>query len=604
MPKTRSSLLLLAACMGLAAADEPVGLAVFTGRCAVCHEHATAGSRTPPTDVLRKMTVPVILRALESGVMRTQGESLSADERNAVAKYLGTSAQGSSRNLCKSGTAWATAATAESWAGWSPGDANWRFQTPGAAGLTAAQLPKLKLRWAYAFEGGTNMRAQPAVYRGRVILGGPDGSVVALDSKTGCTHWQSKATAQIRTGVAVAIVKGRALAFLGDTAGFVSAFDAETGTTVWKRRIDDHPATLASATPVFHEGRLYVGAASYEESSAARPDYPCCTFRGSVSALDAATGAVVWKTWTVPETASAQLDNKKGRKLMGPSGVGVWAAPTVDASKGVLYVSTGDNYSDPPTALSDSVLALALADGQLVWSKQLLAGDAFNVACAAGPNCPDSNGPDHDLGGSPMLVSLAGGRRAILVGQKSGQMHALDPDKKGALIWSTRVGKGGTLGGIQWGPATDGKQVYAAVSDLGFRRAPNGKGSEPDPDNGGGISALRVDNGEIVWKTPSPGCGDRRPCSPAQSAAVSAATEFVLSASLDGHLRAYDTGTGKILWNFDAAREFPTVNGVKGNGGAFDAGGPVVAAGMVFATSGYGQWGSLPGNVLLAFGVE
>jgi polyvinyl alcohol dehydrogenase (cytochrome) len=442
------------------------------------------------------------------------------------------------------------------------------------------------------------MRAQPAVYRGRVILGGPDGTVVALDAKTGCTHWQAKAAAQIRTGAAVAVVGGRALAYLGDTAGFLNAFDAETGAPVWKRRIDDHATALATATPVFHAGRIYVGAASYEESSAARPDYVCCTFRGSVSALDAATGTVLWKTWTIPDPPKPQPDNKRGHKVMGPSGVGVWAAPTIDAAHGLLYVATGDNYTEPATPLSDAVLALSMADGRIVWSKQLTAGDAFNVGCGAGPNCPDAPGPDYDLGDSPMLVTASTGRRLLVVGQKSGQLHALDPDRQGDRVWTTRVGKGSALGGIQWGPATDGKQVYAAVSDIAFTR------QGLDPEKGGGISGIRVDNGEIVWKTPNPGCGDRRPCSPAQSAAVTASNGFVFSGALDGHLRAYDTTTGKILWDFDAARDFPAVNAVKGNGGAFDAGGPVLADGMVFATSGYAQWGSLGGNVLLAFAVE
>ncbi len=592
----------MAASLPLAAADEPAGLKVFTAQCSVCHDHAQPGSRTPAADTLRKLPVTAILQALETGVMRTQGALLTAAEKRDVANYLGVAVQSSVANACKSGTAWTAPESSAMWTGWSPGGANWRFQPADAAGLSASDLPKLKLRWAYGFPGGTNMRAQPAVYRGRVFLGGPDGTVTALDAKSGCTAWSAKAPAQIRTGILIAPVGGRTMAFLGDSAGLIHAYDAETGVQVWQRRLDQHATTLATATPVLHDGKLYVGASSYEESIAARPDYVCCSFRGSVSALDAGTGAVAWKTWTIAEEPKAQPNNSRGQKVVGPSGAGVWAAPTVDAAKGLVYVATGDNYSDPPTATSDSVLALSLADGKIVWTKQLTAGDAFNVACGSGANCPDAKGPDFDLATSPMLVSLPSGKRALLVGQKSGQMHALDPDKQGELIWTTRVGKGSALGGIQWGPATDGNLLYAAVSDVGFRRGANGR--ELDPTVGGGISGLRIDNGEIVWKTPPPDCDTKRPCSPAQSAAVTASNGFVLSGSLDGHLRAYDTANGKILWDFDSMRDFATVNGVKGSGGSFDAGGAIVAGGMLFTESGYAQFGGVPGNVLLAFALE
>ena len=557
----------------------------------------------PPTESLRKMTVTAITSALDDGVMRSQGAALTAAEKRDVAAYLGIAgaAPAAAAPPCPGETRWTAPASSPSWSGWSPGLANWRFQNDTASGLNAATVPRLQLAWAYAFPGATNMHVQPAVYRGRVYVGSPDGTVVSLDAVTGCSYWTARAAAQVRTGITLADAGGRSLAYLGDTAGFVYAFDARTGAAVWKRRLDEHQAAMETATPVFHDGVLYVGVGSYEESAAARADYLCCTFRGSISALDAATGAPLWKTWTIPDSARPQPENKHGKKVMGPSGAGIWAAPTIDAAAGLLYVTTGDNYSDPATDTSDAVLALSLKDGRIVWSRQLTSGDAFNSSCGAGPNCPDSSGPDFDLGSSAMLTTLPSGRRVLLAGQKSGRIHALDPDKKGELLWSTRVGKGGALGGIQWGPATDGTRVYAAVSDIAFRRANTPRGFEPDPNTGGGISALRPDNGEILWSTPAPGCGDRHPCSPAQSSAISVIGGAVFSASLDGHLRAYDAATGKIVWDFDAAREFQTVNGVKGTGGSFDCGGPVAAGGMLFTASGYAQWGGLPGNVLLAF---
>jgi polyvinyl alcohol dehydrogenase (cytochrome) len=336
----------------------------------------------------------------------------------------------------------------------------------------------------------------------------------------------------------------------------------------------------------------------------------CCTFRGSVLAIDAAAGKILWKTYTIAEAAKPRKATKRGNASSGPSGAGIWSAPTLDAEHRVLYVTTGDNYSDPPTLTSDAVLALNMDSGKLLWSKQLTAGDAYNSSCALPDkaNCPDSDGPDFDFGASPLLARLPKGGRVLLLAQKSGMLHAVDPDKQGKIVWQSRVGKGGVLGGLQWGPASDGERVYVALSDITIARSrqpgSNEVARELDPTRGGGMFAFRVDNGERLWMTPAPGCGDRRPCSPAQSAAVSAIAGAAFSGSVDGHLRAYSTADGKIIWDFDAARAFPTVNGVTAKGGAFDAAGAVIAGGMVFAGSGYGQWGGLPGNVLLAFSVE
>jgi len=274
-----------------------------------------------------------------------------------------------------------------------------------------------------------------------------------------------------------------------------------------------------------------------------------------------------------------------------------------------MYVTTGDNYSDPPTPFSDAVVAMQMSTGRILWSKQLTAGDAWNSSCylAARVNCPDSDGPDFDFASSAALVSLSNGRRALMLGQKSGMAYAIDPDRRGQILWQARVGKGGTVGGIEWGGATDSRNFYVALSDVDFEVSllpgTNDRKYELDPKQGGGMFAFRVDNGQRIWQTPPPGCGDRRPCSPAQSAAVTAIPGAVFSGSLDGHLRAYASTNGKILWDFDTDREFKTVNGVPGHGGALDVGGPIVAGGMLFVASGSAQRNGLPGNVLLAFGV-
>ena len=219
------------------------------------------------------------------------------------------------------------------------------------------------------------------------------------------------------------------------------------------------------------------------------------------------------------------------------------------------------------------------------------------------------SGPDFDFGSSPILIDLGTGKRALIAGQKSGFVHAVDPDQQGEVLWQVRIGKGGALGGIQWGPAADAQKVYVALSDVVFRAHHlDGVGVAGqlilEPNGGGGLFALDVRSGKRAWFAPPAACGDRKQCSPAQSAAVTAMPGAVFSGSMDGHLRAYSTRTGRVLWDYDTVREYTTVNRVKANGGALDAAGPAIAGGMVFVNSGYGKWGGLPGNVLLAFSVD
>jgi polyvinyl alcohol dehydrogenase (cytochrome) len=611
MKVTASLFLLFWTTSSIYSADEPLGAQLYRKHCATCHD--SGGPRIPTTSALRQIPVAAIAKAMEVGVMRTQAASLTPIERVTVARWLGRTSAVSVPadrlpNRCASAPRFS--ATAPSWSTWGVSSDNRRFQAAEAAGLSVANVSRLKVKWAFAFDGAASMRSQPAVYGGLVFAGGPDGSVVALDAGTGCAYWSTAAAAQVRTGMVVATVNGSAVLYFGDASGQVYALDAATGKPLWQIKADDHPAATITGTPAYHAGRLYVPVSSSEEGSAADPQYVCCTFRGSLLALDATTGKVLWKSYTIPDRPRPGKPTRRGARTAGPSGAAIWSSPTIDPDRGVIYVTTGDNYSTPPTTTSDAVLAFSLTNGQLLWSQQITANDAWNTSCVRRDNatCPDSNGPDFDFGASAILVGLADGRRALVLPQKSGVLHAVDPDRKGRLLWRTRVGKGGVLGGIQWGAASDGSRIYVALSDIGFVRTgvPNTNSASfaIDPQSGGGIFAFRADNGERLWQKPPPGCDDRRPCSPAQSQAVSGIPGAVFSGSMDGHLRAYSTTDGNILWDYDAAHEFKTVNRVSGKGGAFDAGGVVVAGGMLFVGSGYGQWGALPGNVLLAFSVD
>lgn len=594
-------------------ADDPYAAQLFQKHCASCHNsEAGAGGRIPQISTLKSMTPAAIQRTLESGVMKQQAAPLSPDERQRIATLLGTAVTLERKreeiaNWCPPDTIFRLS---PAWASWGGNLANTRFQSAKDAGLGVEDLPRLKLKWAFAFPDTSTMRSQPAVYRGRVFAGGQDGSVYALDMKTGCVYWATTVQSQVRSGITVGEAGGNPAVFFADSAGFVYALDATSGKQLWKTRPDEHPASTVTATPVFYKDRLYVGAASREESLSVSPGYLCCTFRGSESALDATTGKVVWKTYTIGEVAKARPKTKLGATSWGPSGVGVWTAPVLDAERDTMYVTTGDNYSDPPTAMSDALIAMRMSTGEILWSKQFTAKDAWNSSCqlSGKVNCPDSDGPDFDFASSAILVSLPNSKRALLLGQKSAVIYAVDPDRRGQILWQARVGKGGTVGGIEWGSATDGRNVYVALSDIGFEvdRKPgsNDRVYNLDPTKGGGLFAFRVDNGERMWQTPPPGCGDRRPCSPAQSAAVTAIPGVVWSGAEDGHLRGYSSSDGKIVWDYDTAHEYPTVNGVSGRGGAIDVAGPVVAGGMLFAISGYPARGGLPGNVLLAFGLD
>jgi polyvinyl alcohol dehydrogenase (cytochrome) len=477
---------------------------------------------------------------------------------------------------------------ASDWNGWSPAATNTRFQNSNAAGLTVAQVQKLKLKWAFGFEGDTIVFAQPSIIGNNLFVGSASGKVHALDTRTGCTHWMFQAESAVRPAIGMTPVGSVHALLFGDRGGTFYSLEAETGRLLWKKKVDDHAGARVTGSAVVHEGVIYIPVASGEETLARGNQYACCTFRGSVVALRVQDGSQVWKTYMIPEAAS------KTGETWGPSGAGVWSAPTLDVKRSRLYVGTGNNYSEPATATSDAIVGLDLKTGKIVWTRQTRPGDILNGNCQSKDTCP---GPDYDFGASPILEKLDGGRELLLAGQKSGIVYALDPDKDGQVVWEARVGKGGVNGGVQWGMASDGRNLYAATSDV-VRRGAAGY----DPKQGGGLTALRIADGKQVWHAAPAPCGDKMGCSPAQSAAVTVIPGVVFSGSLDGHLRAFSTEDGKVLWDFDTVRDFDTVNRVKASGGGVDGPGAVVAGGAVYVGSGYQRTGGMGGNVLLAFG--
>jgi polyvinyl alcohol dehydrogenase (cytochrome) len=590
------------------------GAAIYKQHCAMCHE--SPQGRTPSVDTLRAMSNAAILRALETGVMREQAKDLSGQERSAVAQYLqgnsgkvAANAPATSANC--SSAANAVSNSGPSWNGFGANLANTRFQSKDAAGLSAADVAKLRLRWAFSLGDVTMARGQPVVVAGRLYAGTTAGKLYSLDAKSGCVYWTFDADAPIRSGVMVGSSgQSTSAVFFGDMKANAYAVDASSGKLLWKMRLDPHNAAMITAAPSLSDGTLYFGISSFEELAGAQATYECCTFRGSVAAVDAATGKVIWDTYTIAQPSSPTTKTASGVQRHGPSGAAVWATPTVDSKRNAIYISTGDNYSDPTTDTSDAVIALDRATGKVLWFRQMTAKDAYTVDCDAlvKTNCPDSKGPDFDFGQPPILVSLSNGKQELVIGQKSGVAYALDPDRQGKILWQTRIGKGGSLGGSEWGSAADESRMFVALSDIAFKvtKDPANPATAKialDPEKGGGIFALDLLTGNKVWSAPPPNCGGREHCSPAQSAAVSAIPGVVFSGSVDGHFRAYSSSTGEILWDYDTSREYDAING-KAHGGAIDGGGPAIVDGMVYLYSGYNQWGGVPGNALLAFSVD
>ena len=582
------------------------GLLPFEQKCASCHVKPVAGSRAPSREQLQGQPPEQILAAMTTGGMAPMASGLTEAQMRAIAEYIagrsfGTATAGDAatmKNQCAAKPL-GNPLAGPGWNGWGVDAANTRFQPAAAAGLTPATVPGLTLKWAFGFPEGRQAFGQPTVVGGRIYVGSDNGFVYSLDAATGCVYWSYRAKAGVRTAITVAPVTAGAskfAVFFGDIRANVYAIDAESAALIWTKNADPHPVARITGAPAYHDGRLFVPVSSIEEAMGGNPGYQCCSFRGSVIAYDANTGAQRWQSFTISEAAVPIRKTSTGTQLWGPAGAAVWSAPTIDPQRGRIYISTSNGYTYPAVNTTDAVMALDLASGKRLWTRQLTPNDAYVIGC--GPNaksetCPQETGPDFAVGTSPILRSLPGGRRVLAVGQKSGLAWGINPDD-GTVMWQHRVGQGTALGGIEWGGAADERLVYYPNADglLGMKAA-------------GGLAAIRLGTGEREWWAPPIAtCPDQTmKCIPAQSAAASAIPGVVFSGATDGMMRAYDARDGKVLWEFATARDFDTVNGIKARGGSINGPGATIAGGMVFTTSGYGNFGQMAGNVLLAFGV-
>jgi polyvinyl alcohol dehydrogenase (cytochrome) len=496
-------------------------------------------------------------------------------------------------------------------------------------GISPENVAKLKPKWV--FTTGGDVSATPAVADGIVYFPDFAGNFFAVNAETGALVWKhqvgdwtgisgdyARDDPAIYRGMVIlgnqagALAKWNGSALIGGTGARIIAAKAATGDLIWVTQIEKFPTGIVTGSPVIFDDVIYVGVAQAEEFMT-DPSYPCCISRGSVVALDAKTGKILWQTYMVPDN---------GGKVGGYSGGAVWnSTPVVDPRRHSLYVGSGNNYSvpiadelcaqnggkncDAPDDHFDSMLALDLTTGKVKWSVRGQAFDPWVLACLVGfaPGtgiCPPSAGPDFDFGSGPNLLRV-GDDELLGFGQKSGTYWALDP-KDGKVLWKTDVGPAGaTLGGIEWGTAADGERIYVALSDSGYvtyALQPSGKLV-----NGGSWAALDPKTGKILWQTAAPGkCSTGGASGVSQGCMalgpVSVANGVVFGASMDEAptnptMFALDAKTGKVLWSF--------VTGSSVNAG------PAIVGNSIYWGSGYAHIGTAfgTGNTkLFAFTID
>jgi polyvinyl alcohol dehydrogenase (cytochrome) len=576
------------------------GAVVFENHCASCHGNPSAATPAPDVLSLWKMSPEAIYAAFGKTPHATLPGVADADFRE-VAFYLGRRRVDIAKvtdaklmpNPCPGNSPIGDLSSKPLWNGWGNDILNDRFQSAKGAGLSADQVPNLKLKWAFGFPGAEEVYGQPTVAGGRVFLGVDTGAVYSIDAETGCVYWSYQADAGVRTAISIGPAKGKGAAkygvYFGDIRANVYMLDASTGKEIWKVKVEEHPVAKITGAPTLYEDRLYVPVSSQEERSAGWSTvYPCCTFRGSVVALDATNGKTIWKTYPVQDAAKPTTKNPNGVQQYGPNGGAVWNSPTIDPKNHAIYIGTGDAYTKPVSRNTDAIMALDMKTGKVMWSIQDTEEDAWISGCGGeikSDNClpPSEIGPDYDFGASPILKTLPNGHRILVAGQKSGMVWGHDPDREGTVVWKAQLVKKLALGMITFGGAADDQNAY-----FGLRT--------------GGVAAVKMDTGEQKWFTPippPPGPGPK-----GETAAITAIPGAIFSGGWDGMLRAFSTEDGHLLWEYNMIRDYETVNHVPAKGGSMAAPGPTVAGGMVFVGSGYVFGAGAPGNALLVFAAQ
>ncbi|MEM7018551.1 MAG: PQQ-binding-like beta-propeller repeat protein [Pseudomonadota bacterium] len=584
--------------------------ALYKEKCDICH--ADPNTKAPSQQAMQQMSLASVMFTLSQGKMRMHVEGMGRREVFALAQYVAGAAETykpKAEHFCEQKDIDFSKIYVSQW-GFDK--QNSAAVGKGLSSIDAKNVSSLKLKWAFELPNVGNARSQPVVTEDTLFVAAVSGEVFALNRHSGCIKWHYKSPATIRTALTYAEVKSKDSAtptlFFGDQETFTNAIDAATGTLKWRTKTSVSEASMQTGAIIFHANKLIVPLSAMGVAFAQNPKFECCKSHGAVQRLDAQTGKVEWTAHMTPE-AKPTVMSKVGTQQWGPSGAAVWSTPTIDAKRNLVYVGTGQNTSQPATTTSDAIIALDFDSGEMLWHYQATPGDAFNMACSSrpgrsGPNCPENAGPDVDFGASPILTQNSKGKDVLLAGQKSGVVHALDPENKGELLWKKRISTGSPLGGIHWGIAVTGDKVFAPSNDPSFLG-----------DSKPGLYALNIDTGELAWEyRVERGCEMSRkeyreratlypecPFTFAFSAAVSIANDVIFAPALSGIVRAFDVNTGEVLWQFNTMQKFDAINGSKAHGGSMDHAGVQFAGNMAYMQSGYTLFQELPGNVLLAF---
>ena len=603
--------------MAMAQDDEPhPGEVVYQEHCAICHENSMQ-TRAPDISTLNQYERTGIRSSLISGVMSAQGALLSSAEIEAVSDYLGrtddTSDDWLQAMACDAEHAGIDLSEAPLVSTFGFDLTNKRELGFEETGFRSADFETLDLAWAIGFPKAVSMRSQAAVVGDTLFLpvGESDGRLFAIDisGDEPCLQWVYENEITLRSSAAFGVLPdGMDAVMVGDRAGNVQTLNALSGELLWKGYAGLYPGSMITGTPVLVEDKVFVPVSQAEIMVGANNAHECCKTHGGVVALDAATGERVWEMHTMP-AAEPLYDRGDGQMLWGPSGAPIWNSPSVDLERRLLFVGTGEATSPPAHPNTDALIAVNIDTGEIVWSYQATANDIFLVGCRSDSqlNCvprTETVFRDVDFGASTILATDPTGRDLLIGGQKSGTVWALDRDS-GEVVWRRDIGTGGPSGGIHWGIAADDTHVYAPISFPG-RDLPDQTVPE---DIKPGLYAVSLETGVIDWAFHAePSCTDAEKAFVPRcelvfglSGAPTVIGDYVITGGLDGWLYVIDKTTGELVWKYQTARSFQTLNGVEANGAAIDNASIIAKNGTLFLNSGYGLFGAGAGNVMLAF---
>lgn len=600
----------------VAAGPHP-GEAVYKANCASCHDNPDL-TKAPTLESLSRLTSGQIVNALITGKMVAQATGLTSEQVTFVADYMSKAQEVDDgwveAMMCPTNRRTPKLASAPSVSTFGFDLKNSRRLSYEQAGLKAADMANLEVAWVVGFPDVITMRSQAAVVGSTIFLpvGEHKNRLFAFDisSDKPCIQWIYEADRTLRTSAGFGTLPdGRKAVVVGDLGAYIHMIDAKTGKKIWESHMGLFPASVSTATPVILGDKVFAPSSQYEIMMGSVDSHECCKTHGGVVAMDALTGKRVWEGHTM-ETAKPVRDRGDGQMIWGPSGAPIWNSPSIDVKRNRLYVGTGEATSPPAHKNTDALMAFDLSDGAVKWAHQATANDIFVVGCqpgSKGKNCVGATETvyrDVDFGASTILASTPAGRDIVLAGQKSGTVWAMDPDS-GSVVWRTDLGTGGPNGGVHWGIAADDTHVYAPVSYPG-RSLPN----QPVPDTiKPGLYALDLADGSIDWSFhAAPDCTDARKkfvprCNSlfGFSGAPTIIGDHLVTGGLDGRLYMFERKTGKLVWQFDTAQDFETVNGVKANGASVDNASIIAANGLLIMNSGYGLFGQGAGNVMIAF---